>query len=247
MKKNAKRRDFDLKLKADGEAGAIEGYASVFGVRDSYNEVVMPGAFAESLARHKREGSYPLMLWSHDPYEPIGVWDDLSDDGKGLYAKGRLLIEQNVPQADKAYSLLKADAIRGMSIGYREIDIEPGVNGEPTKLVKLDLMEASIVSFPANRRSLVDSVKDEREINLWGKLEELARRFRDGEPMPCKEFEQLLRDAGFPKSAAVQIASVGYAKAIRSESEGDEAKAQAAAERLRQAIGALRGAVTPQP
>jgi phage head maturation protease len=67
------------------------------GVRDSYNEVVMPGAFADSLARHKREGSYPLMLWQHDTYEPIGVWDDLSDDGKGLYAKGKLLIEQNVP------------------------------------------------------------------------------------------------------------------------------------------------------
>lgn len=219
-----KTKDFALQIKAaEGEAaGTIEGYASVFNVRDSYNEVVMPGAFADSLARHKREGSYPLMLWQHDSYEPIGVWDDLADDGKGLFAKGHLLIDQNVPEADKAYALLKAGAVRGMSIGYREIDVEPSVNGEPTKLVKLDLLEASIVSFPANRRAAVEAVKSEQS---WGKLEELARRLRDGEPMPAREFEDILREAGVPKSMAVQIASVGYAKAIRSESGGEEANA----------------------
>jgi hypothetical protein len=59
--------------------------------------------------------------------------------------------------------------------------------------------------------------------DAWGKLEILARKLRDGEPLPTKEFEDILREAGVPKSMAVQIASVGYAKAIRSESGGDEA------------------------
>lgn len=209
------------KLKATGDAaGMIEGYLSVFGVRDSYNEIVLPGAFANSLARHKREGTYPLMLWQHDPWEPIGVWDDLSDDGKGLYGKGRLLIGQSVPIADKCYSLLKAEALWGQSIGYREVDVDPAKDGEPRKLKELDLFEGSIVSFPANRRAGVEAVKGEQS---WGKLEELARKLRDGEPMPTKEFEDILREAGVPKSMAVQIASVGYAKAIRSESGGDEA------------------------
>lgn len=217
---------FKVKLNADDAPGAIEGYVSAYGVRDSMNEVVMPGAFADSLARQKREGSYPLMLWQHDTYEPIGVWDDLADDGKGLWGKGRLLINANVPTADKVYSLAKNDAVRGMSIGYREIDIVPGTNGEPTKLLKLDLLEASIVSFPANRRAMIDAVKSEHEITSikwWERLEMLARKFRDGEPLPTKEYEEILREAGFPKSAAVQIASVGYAKSIRSDSGGEEA------------------------
>lgn len=210
-----------LKLKAtDDAAGTIEGYLSVFGVRDSYNEIVMPGAFANSLVRHKREGTVPLMLWQHDPWEPIGVWDDLAEDGKGLFAKGRLLINQSVPIADKCYSLLKAEALWGQSIGYREVDVEPAKDGEARKLIEVDLMEGSVVSFPANRRAGVDLVKSEQ---LAGKIEELARRLRDGDPMPTKEFENFLREAGVPKSMAVQIASVGYAKAIRSESGGDEA------------------------
>lgn len=223
-----KNKDFAFKAKvaADDPTGTIEGYVSVYGVRDFMNEVVMPGAFADSLARQKREGSYPLMLWQHDTYEPIGVWDDLSDDGKGLWGKGRLLINANVPTADKVYSLAKNDAVRGMSIGYREIDVEPGTNGDPTKLIKLDLLEASIVSFPANRRAVVDAVKSEAEegaIKCWQRFQSLARKFRDGEPMPAKEYEEILREAGFPKSVAVQIASVGYVKSIRSESGGEQA------------------------
>jgi hypothetical protein len=214
-----KTKAFGFEVKALDEAGKLKGYASVFNVRDSYNEVVLPGAFSDSLARHKREGSYPLMLWQHNSDEPIGVWDDFSDDGKGLYSEGGLLINQNVPTADKTHALLKAKAVRGMSIGYREVDVEPSKDGEPRKLIKLDLMEVSIVSFPANRRALVEAVKSD----AWGKLEILARKLRDGEPLPTKEFEDILREAGVPKSMAVQIASVGYAKAIRSESGGDEA------------------------
>jgi HK97 family phage prohead protease len=216
-----KTKDFALDVKAVSETGKITGYASVFGVRDSYNEVVMPGAFADSLANHKRSGTYPLMLWQHNPDDPIGTWDDMSDDGKGLFSEGQLLIGQNVPTADKAYSLVKAKALRGLSIGYREIDVEPAVNGEPRKLIKLDIMEASIVSFPANRRAVIDAVKGEE------RMSDFARRLRDGEPPSIKEFEDILREAGVPKAMAVQIASVGYAKAIRSESEGDQAKPKA--------------------
>jgi len=224
---NMKTKDFAFKVKAVGDQlGTIEGYVSVFNVRDSANEVVVPGAFADSLARQQRDGSYPLMLWQHNQDEPIGVWENLSDDGKGLHAKGQLLVGQNVPTADKVYSLLKAGAVRGMSIGYKEVDIAPGMNGDPTKLIKLDLMEASIVSFPANKRAGVEAIKsefDENAIMLWQRFENLARKFRDGEALSVKAFEEVLREAGFPRSAAVQIASVGYAKSIQSESGGEEA------------------------
>lgn len=207
-----KTKDFALHVKDVSEEGTFTGYGSIFGNVDSYGEKVVAGAFGESLARHQREGSKPLMLWQHNPDEPIGVWDDLSEDGKGLKGTGRFVME--TARGREAYALLKAGAVRGLSIGYREVEVEP--DGNVRMLKKLDLLEISIVSFPANRRARVENVKSER-------MEEFARRLRDGDPMPIKEFEDILRDAGVPKSMAVQIASVGYAKAIRSDSGGDKA------------------------
>lgn len=222
-----KTKDFTLEVKGLSEDGTFEGYGSIFGNVDSYGEKVVPGAFVESLARHKREGTSVLMLWQHNPDEPIGVWEDLAEDAKGLWGKGRLLTE--VQRAKEVHVLMKNKAVRGLSIGYRELDAdqEQGIR----ILKKLDLWEISPVSFPANRRARIEAVKSER-------MDEFARRLRDGEPMPVKEFEDILREAGVPKAMAVQIASVGYAKAIRSESEGEKAKQPSDT-----ALKALRAAV----
>lgn len=204
-----KTKDFALHVKDVSEEGTFTGYGSIFGNLDSYGEKVMPGAFAQSLAKHRQEGSKPLMLWQHNPDEPIGVWEDLVEDGKGLKGTGRFVLETS--RGREAHALLKAGAIRGLSIGYREVETEP--DGTARLLKKLDLLEISVVSFPANRRANVTAVKSER-------MEEFAKRLRDGDPLPVKDFEDILREAGVPKAMAVQIASVGYAKAIRSESEG---------------------------
>mgnify|MGYP001180653590 CR=1 FL=1 len=207
-----KTKDFALQVKDLSEDGTFEGYGSMFGNIDSYGEVVEPGAFARSLAKHNKEKSKPLMLWQHNSAEPIGVWEDLQEDEKGLRGRGRLLT--GIRRADEAYIMLKAGAVQGLSIGYREVRAEP--DGTIRRLRELDLREISIVSFPANRQARVQSVKSER-------IEEFAQRLRDGDPMPIKEFEDILREVGVPKAMAVQIASVGYAKAIRSESEGVKA------------------------
>lgn len=207
-----KTKDFALQVKDLSEDGTFEGYGSVFGNIDSYGEKVMPGAFVESLAKHRREGSSVLMLWNHDSREPIGVWEDLAEDSKGLWGKGRFLLD--IQRAREVHSLAKAKAIGGLSIGYREVETEP--DGQIRLLKKLDLYEISPVTFPANRRARIESVKSER-------MDEFARRLRDGDPMPIKEFEDILREAGVPKSMATAIASHGYAKAIRSDSEGDQA------------------------
>ncbi|MDX0720873.1 HK97 family phage prohead protease [Sinorhizobium medicae] len=222
-----KPKDFTLQVKELTEDGTFEGYGSIFGNVDAYGEKVVPGAFVESLAKHRREGTNVLMLWQHDPDNPIGVWEDLAEDAKGLYGKGRLILE--IQKAREVRALMLQKAIGGLSIGYREIETEP--DGNVRLLKKLELYEISPVVFPANRRARIEAVKFgelEALARRGERLQELARCFRDGEPMPAKEFEEILRDAGFPKSAAVQIASVGYAKAIRSESEGSKANEQAA-------------------
>ena len=229
-----KTQDFSLQIKSADESGEFEGYASTFGgAPDSYGDVVEPGAFVESLGKHRREGTMPLMLWAHDPNEPIGIWHEFAEDGKGLWARGTLL--KGVQKAEEAYIRLRHGAVRGLSIGYRELDAAP--DGNVRRLKKLDLVEVSVVSMPANRRARVGAVKSDR----WQDLEEFAQAVRDGSPPPIRDFEQFLRDAGMPKAMAVRIASVGYAKAIRSDSDGEDAKVAGMDRALAEMRAALAG------
>lgn len=233
-------KDFPLKVKDVSEQGEFEGYGSVFGVIDVYGEKVMPGAFVPSLVRHKRAGTYPLMLWSHRSDEPIGGWMDIAEDEKGLYVKGKIALDAG-PTERRVYTHMKAGNIQGLSIGYREIDTEPSTPTTPRLLKEVDLLEVSVVAFPANTRARVEAVKsadEEAAINGWKNLAQLARRFRDGEPLPPKEFEEILREVGFPRRAASDIVSVGYAKVMRSES-ADEQEAANAIARLKQAVKAF--------
>ena len=95
--------DGELALKDGAE---IAGYASLFGAADQGGDVVQKGAYGASLARLAKAGSGVKMLWQHDPTRPIGVWDEVREDGRGLYVKGRLLLE--VQAAREAHVLLQA-------------------------------------------------------------------------------------------------------------------------------------------
>src|SRR3546814_6119409 len=94
------KKDFGLSVKDVSDEGTFEGYASTFGGSpDSYGDVVLPGAFAESLVRHKREGTMPLLLWGHNASElPIGNWVDMAEDGKGLWGKAQIDLDDPVGQ-----------------------------------------------------------------------------------------------------------------------------------------------------
>lgn len=218
-------KDFDLDLKEVGDDGTFAGYGSIFGNADSYGEIVEPGAFAASLRAHAKAKTMPMMLWQHDTWQPIGVWTLMEEDQRGLRCEGRLLL--GVKQADEAHIMLKAGAIRGLSIGYRELAAEP--DGNNRRLKKLDLREVSIVSFPANDKATVTSVKAERAADF-------VRRLRDGEPPSTKEFEDILGDLGVPKALRAGIASHGYAKAIRSDSGGIDPAVKSAMTDLRAAL-----------
>jgi len=109
-------RSFALNLASVGDDGMIEGYGSVFGVRDSYSDIVAPGAFKASLAAHKAAGTMPALLWQHDASEPIGVWVEVTEDQRGLRIKGRLAME--TARGKEAHTLLKMGALNGLSIGF---------------------------------------------------------------------------------------------------------------------------------
>lgn len=207
------RLDFRLELKELSDEGVISGYGAVFNNVDDYGDRLVPGAFAKSLARHVAEKSMPMMLWNHDAHDPIGVWTEMSEDRKGLRVKGKLVLE--VARAKEVYALTKAGAIKGLSMGYRTVADQ--IEGNVRMLKEVDLWEVSPVTFPANRKAQIIDVK---EAKAGDPLAAFARRLRDGDAPSIKEFEDVLREAGIPKALATGIASVGYAKAIRSESEG---------------------------
>ena len=127
------------------EATSISGHASIFGAADQNGDIVEAGAFAASLERLQREGRAVKLLWQHDPVQPIGVWDQVAEDGLGLFVKGRLLTE--IEKGADAAALLAFGAVDGLSIGYRTIRAE-NLPGGGRRLLELDLWEVSLVTFP---------------------------------------------------------------------------------------------------
>ncbi len=156
-----RRLSVPLEVKDLDEDGSFAGYASVFGVVDAYNEVVEPGAFKATLAKHQAEGTMPALLWQHNPYEPIGAWQDMHEDQHGLASEGQLVL--SVQRASEARDLLKAKALRGLSIGFVpkkwEIDDSDEDGPRLIRLTEIDLWETSIVTFPANPAANIESVK----------------------------------------------------------------------------------------
>ena len=123
----------------------IEGYASLFGASDQGGDVVTKGAYARSLTALMARGGKVKMLWQHDPSQPIGVWDEVREDAKGLWVKGRLL--DTVAKGREAAALIEAGAIDGLSIGYRTVRASKNDKGQRL-LSELELWEVSLVTFP---------------------------------------------------------------------------------------------------
>jgi uncharacterized protein len=148
-----KRARLDL-TSVDAE-GTFEGYASLFNVEDLAHDVIVPGAFRETLAKRGTGGI--RMLYQHDPGEPIGIWERLAEDGRGLKVKGRLLLD--IARAREVLALMKAGALEGLSIGFRT---EKGARDRQfgiRRLTKIDLWEISVVTFPMQPGATVTTIK----------------------------------------------------------------------------------------
>lgn len=126
------------------DEGRFAGYASVFDRLDEAGDLVMPGAFAKSLAR--RGASKLRMLFQHDPREPIGTWETVREDAVGLWAEGRLVA--GVPRADALRRLIERRAIDGLSIGFRTTRATREAASGHRRLWAIELWEISIVTFP---------------------------------------------------------------------------------------------------
>lgn len=188
------RLDVPLKLKSVSDSGEFEGYGSVFGVKDCFDDIVVPGAFTKSLSLWREKGSLPAMLWQHDMQEPIGIYTEMKEDEVGLFVRGRLLIDDD-PLAKRAHAHMKAGSLTGLSIGYALKDYEYDRTKEAFLLKEIDLWEVSPVTFPANDEARVSDVKSS---------------FARGEMPSPKSIERVLRDVGLSKSQAKAFMADGY-------------------------------------
>lgn len=193
-----KHKQFGFKADAVNDDGTFSGYGSVFGTLDSYREIVAPGAFLESIAHIKASGDPLPALWQHSSYEPIGGYTSLAEDSHGLKVEG-FLLKDEISRAKEAYTLMKRRVIRGLSIGYYVLEDSWNEKDRIRTLEKLELVEISIVTFPANQDALIDDVK--------------SRLAKGGLPT-MREFEDFLCEAGFSNSQAKAVAGHGLSKLL---------------------------------
>ncbi len=182
-----------------GLDGTFEGYASLFNRRDLGSDVVLPGAFKASLQQRGQAGI--RMLFQHDPGQPIGAWQRIYEDARGLFVRGRLALE--VGKAREVRALMKAGALDGLSIGFRAVKGRRDPRTGIRNLAEIDLWEISIVTFPMQPEARIGSVK--------------GRAF-DGRSPTEREFERwLTQDAGFTRTEARAVMRDGYTglKALR--------------------------------
>lgn len=133
--------------------GLVSGYASLFGVPDLGRDVVLAGAFRDSLARHGAGGI--RMLWQHDPAEPIGRWLSIAEDARGLRVRGRL--SAGVARARELAALVREGALDGLSIGFRTVEAHRDRASGMRRLARIDLWEISLVTFPMQPGARLDA------------------------------------------------------------------------------------------
>jgi HK97 family phage prohead protease len=147
------------------EKGTFEAYVSIFNNIDYADEVILKGAFADSIRR-----KMPKIAWSHNWSEIIGKVNTAIEDDRGLKIQGQLVL--SVQKAKEAYDLMKAGATDEFSIGYgiQEARYEERDGKTIRVLVKLDLYEISPVLSGCNPDTSLlgikgnDTVKKDDEI-----------------------------------------------------------------------------------
>jgi hypothetical protein len=189
--------------------GQFEGYGSVFNAEDDFGDMMMPGAFKQTLADHAAAGTMPKMLLNHggmgsffaspSPMDmlPIGKWTSVSEDSRGLQCKGRL-INLNTEQGKSVYGAMKEGALDGLSIGYKAQKFIRGTKeSEPRrKLEQVQLLEISPVTFPANGAAKVASVKSLADVIDIRTAEKLLRDVGGFSGTQAREFISRVKSMG---------------------------------------------------
>jgi uncharacterized protein len=154
-----KHLDFSTEIKALSNR-QFEAYAATFGNVDHHDDIIVKGAFLDSLTKRM-----PKLAYQHNTNLLPGKITNAVEDSKGLLVTGEFI---NTPIGDQAYEEVKTGVINQMSIGFSasEVDFKDDIR----LLKKIELFEVSFVTFPANEQAVVTDVKDIADIRDFEKF-----------------------------------------------------------------------------
>ena len=186
---------------SEGDFGHFEGYAATYGNKDRHDDVIVKGAFAETLENGRRI----KLLWQHNGVDIIGSVVESKEDDRGLFIKGR--INLGTAQGREAYALLKAGDIDEMSIGFsmKRSDFEIDDENQVRMIKSLTLYEISLVTEPANTEAVVTGVK------------QVTKNIEDAEDL--KGVGSILREQGFSKNQSDLV--ISKVKELSSDEQGE--------------------------
>ena len=221
----------------DAKTGEFSGYGAVFGNTDSYGDVIERGAFKATLREWEERGKLPPMLLQHgggwssgaDDMLPVGQWTAMEENAKGLKVSGKLFA-LGTERGQYIYEGLKSGVLDGLSIGYRARKSITGTKpSEPVRrLTDVDLVEVSIVTFPANGKARVSAVKSDMTIEDYRDLEATLRAKGLSRADAVKAVsglrDWLQRDAGAPDTSLRDEGFADIAALLRSNIETLSAK-----------------------
>lgn len=220
----------------DDEFFRFEGLASTFGNIDLVDDIMEPGSFKESLVN-----TLPIILWQHRSSEPIGMPEEIRETPEGLFVKVRLPKEDSLVR-ERVIPQIKIGSIRTMSIGFRVRESSFDEVTDIRRIQKVDLLEISLVTFPANPQARVTGFKSVapflQELSLTDDQSEKILEYFNSKQISVddlkfldrekiqerRDFESNLRESGlFSKQAAIKLAS--YFNWSESRSEEEESNA----------------------
>lgn len=178
----------EVKAESDSDGKMrFSGYLACFDNVDSSGDVIVKGAFVKTLREHRKNNQFVPVLEQHGAWSmtagdmtPIGYYESLAEDDKGLYVEGVLF---STERGKNMHTLLREapKGAMGQSIGYRVVkqriadDSERRKRGVVRYLEEIKLYEGSIVTFPANDRARVEDVK--AASLFWRQLEDSFKRY----------------------------------------------------------------------
>ena len=214
-----------VEAKADGDNGSIVGYAATWTREpDSYGDVIVKGAFAESIAAIQAEGKAIPLLWNHDSYNLnsyIGTVTDLEEDDHGLKFAATF---DSTDEAQRARELAMDGRLCKFSFAYdvlEQAEIMLDENRRANELRKLNIHEVSLVMYPANRDTSVVEVKGATVTVKAGTDEAIAKSIEDATGLVVQNLEYKASVDALPEVTITAIAPNGL-KAGRRNSKADE-------------------------
>jgi HK97 family phage prohead protease len=175
--------------------GIVAGYLSTwqpdmggrFGVPDQF----VPGAWAESLADHRRRGDRQIRLKDHHG-RTIGGFpiDTVIEDERGLFAVGEINLESQAGR--EAYSLARQRVLTDFSVGY--VAINDKIGAGVRRIFKAMLLEASIIDEPGNQGANILEVKSRVTVD-------------EAKEITTRELEKKLHESGLFSRAAARVIS----------------------------------------